>query len=73
MGQDKGYPSPGIGMPLDMTEPHVRVDANDPAYKQILLDGAIEGHVLVKFIKNALPLKPPKLLSLFGYDTKVLD
>lgn len=28
----------------------------------------MEGHVLVKNVKNALPLDAPNFLSLFGYD-----
>jgi beta-glucosidase len=71
MGQDQNYPSRGIGMPVDLTKQHKIVNARDPASKQTLLDGAIEGHVLVKNIKNALPLKSPQLLSLFGYDAQV--
>jgi beta-glucosidase len=55
-------------MPLDYTEPHTPVYARDPASKSVLLQGAIEGHVLVKNVNNALPLKKPKLLSVFGYD-----
>ena len=55
-------------MPLDYTAPHTPVYARDPASKPILLDGAIEGHVLVKNINGSLPLKAPKLLSIFGYD-----
>lgn len=73
MGQDKGYPAPGVGMPIDLLAPHKAVDARKPSSKQVILDGAIEGHVLVKNVKNALPLKSPKLLSLFGYDAKVPD
>ncbi|KIN00041.1 glycoside hydrolase family 3 protein [Oidiodendron maius Zn] len=73
MGQDKGYPAPGAGIPVDILKPHMAVNARESASKEVLLDGAIEGHVLVKNIKNALPLKSPKLLSLFGYDTKAPD
>lgn len=69
MGQDSAdYPSPGIGMPIDMLAPHEVVNAKSPASKSVLLQGAIEGHVLVKNINNALPLQSPQLLSLFGYD-----
>jgi beta-glucosidase len=64
----KGFPEQGIGMPLDYTAPHTPVYARDPASKSILLDGALEGHVLVKNVNNTLPLKSPKLLSIFGYD-----
>ncbi|GLA22010.1 hypothetical protein AnigIFM63326_000142 [Aspergillus niger] len=59
---------PGFGMPISLLEPHVPVDARDPASKTTILQGAIEGHVLVKNTGNALPLKEPKILSLFGYD-----
>lgn len=55
-------------MPLDYTAPHTPIYARDPASKPILLDGALEGHVLVKNVNNSLPLKSPKLLSIFGYD-----
>lgn len=44
------------------------VDARDPAAESILFQGAVEGHVLVKNTKNALPLNKPKSLSVFGYD-----
>lgn len=43
------------------------VDACNASFKQTLLDGAIEGHVLVKNTNSALPLTKPKLLSIFGY------
>lgn len=32
------------------------------------MQGAVEGHVLVKNVKNALPLSNPAFISLFGYD-----
>lgn len=49
------------------------VDARDPEARQTLLDGAIEGHVLVKNTKNTLPLKAPRQLSIFGYSAKSPD
>jgi beta-glucosidase len=70
MGQAQNYPSRGVGMPVDLTKQHKIVNARDPASKQTLLNGAIEGHVLVKNTKNALPLKSPQLLSLYGYDAQ---
>lgn len=70
MGQDKNYPAPGVGMPLDLYAPHTIFDARNASSKSIILQGAIEGHVLVKNVNNALPLKTPKMLSLFGYDAK---
>ncbi|KAI1211232.1 glycoside hydrolase family 3 protein [Annulohypoxylon truncatum] len=73
MGQDKGYPTIGVGMPGDLSEPHQRVIAKSPDAKPILLQGAIESHVLLKNTNNALPLKSPKLISLFGYSAKPFD
>ena len=67
MGQDSGLPATGVGMPLDIVAPHDIVDARNPAAKPYLFQGAIEGHVLVKNIDNALPLLNPKMLSLYGY------
>lgn len=59
---------PGAGMPYSLLDPHPIVDARDPASKHTIFQGAVEGHVLVKNVNNALPLKAPKFLSLFGYD-----
>ncbi|RMD40563.1 hypothetical protein DV735_g4575, partial [Chaetothyriales sp. CBS 134920] len=67
LGQDEDFPSPGVGMPDSLLEPHEIVDARDPASKPVLLQGAIEGHVLVKNVNASLPLRSPKLLSLYGY------
>jgi beta-glucosidase len=55
-------------MPLDYTAPHTPIYARDPASQSVLIQGAMEGHVLVKNVNNSLPLKSPKLLSIFGYD-----
>jgi beta-glucosidase len=55
-------------MPSLYYKPHIPVYARDPSSKTFLLEGALEGHVLVKNINNALPLKQPKLLSIYGYD-----
>ncbi|CAG8954328.1 hypothetical protein HYFRA_00005951 [Hymenoscyphus fraxineus] len=69
LGQDNAsYPEKGIGLPKDLLQPHVIVDARDPASKSVILNSALEGHVLVKNVNNALPLNKPKLLSVFGYD-----
>lgn len=54
-------------MPQNLLEPHTIVDARNSSFKQTLLDGAIEGHVLVKNTNNALPLNKPKMLSIYGY------
>jgi beta-glucosidase len=45
------------------------VRARDPVSQPILLQGAREGHVLVKNVNKTLPLKTPSLLSVFGYDS----
>jgi beta-glucosidase len=67
-GQDDAdFPSTGVGMARDLLMPHAFVDARDPASKPSLLDQAIQGHVLVKNVNNSLPLKSPKVLSVFGY------
>ncbi|KAG5952471.1 hypothetical protein E4U53_000776 [Claviceps sorghi] len=67
VGQDKGFPRPGIGMPNLVTDPHTVVEARDPRNQSTILQGAIEGHVLVKNEKHTLPLRSPKMLSIFGY------
>ncbi|RAH86226.1 putative beta-glucosidase [Aspergillus japonicus CBS 114.51] len=59
---------PGHGMPVSLLEPHTLVDARDPAAKETIFQGAVEGHVLVKNTNQALPLSSPRFLSLFGYD-----
>ncbi|RYP80642.1 hypothetical protein DL769_002387 [Monosporascus sp. CRB-8-3] len=73
MGQDRDFPEPGVGMPPDLAKAHRIVDARNVSSQRVLLDGAIEGHVLVKNIRNALPLKKPKMLSIFGYSARSPD
>ena len=59
---------PGFGMPIDLLAPHELVDVRNVGANEMLLQAAIEGHVLVKNVNGALPLQKPKVLSLFGYD-----
>jgi beta-glucosidase len=59
---------PGFGIPASLTQAHEFVDARSPDSKPIILQSAIEGHVLVKNVNKALPLKKPKFVSIFGYD-----
>lgn len=67
LGQDSpDTPAPGVGMD-NVTIPHEIVDARDPATRPTILQGAVEGHVLVKNT-GVLPLKSPRLLTLLGYD-----
>ncbi|KAJ5803480.1 uncharacterized protein N7503_005930 [Penicillium pulvis] len=69
MGQDSStYPSLGVGMPYNISGPHKIVSALTKEAKPTLFEGAVEGHVLVKNVNNSLPLKSPKLLSVFGWD-----
>ncbi|KAM6512062.1 hypothetical protein FALCPG4_017049 [Fusarium falciforme] len=71
MRQDKDFPLPGIGMPLNASMPHRRVNARDPVAKSTILASAVEGHVLVKNLNNALPLRKPLEVAVFGYDAHV--
>ncbi|KAI0471265.1 beta-glucosidase M [Xylaria cf. heliscus] len=73
MKQDQGFPQPGVGIAPDLTKPHRIIDARNISSRQVLLDGAIEGHVLLKNTNNALPLKKPKMLSIFGYSARSPD
>ncbi|KAG5926149.1 hypothetical protein E4U42_003588 [Claviceps africana] len=67
VGQDKGFPRPGIGMPKLVTDSHTVFEGRDPKDRSTILQGAIEGHVLVKNEKHTLPLRNLKTLSIFGY------
>lgn len=60
-------------MPKNVGDPHKIVDARDPDARSVLIDGAVEGHVLLKNDKKTLPLKEPRLLSIFGYSAKSPD
>ncbi|KAI1765139.1 glycoside hydrolase family 3 protein [Hypoxylon sp. FL1150] len=73
LGQDQDFPTPGVGMPADLTKPHEIIDARNTSSQQILLDGAIEGHVLLKNVNNTLPLSKPRMLSVFGYSARSPD
>ena len=67
VGQDQGFPQPGVGMPSPVIGEHKIIDARDAKDLPIILQGAIEGHVLVKNDRDTLPLQKPKTLSIFGY------
>lgn len=71
LGQDSAsHPTPGVGMPVSLLEEHTLVDARDQADRPTIYQGAVEGHVLVKN-NGILPLKAPKILSVFGYDAEL--
>jgi len=57
-------------MPYNLSRPHDIVNALTKDARPVLYEGAVEGHVLVKNVNNSLPLKSPKLISVFGYDAK---
>ncbi|KAK7953086.1 glycoside hydrolase family 3 protein [Apiospora saccharicola] len=71
--QDTDFPPPGVGMPANLAAPHERVIGRSASGKPVLLQGAIESHVLLKNAKNALPLKEPKQLSIFGFSARSFD
>ncbi|KAK1138863.1 hypothetical protein N8T08_001734 [Aspergillus melleus] len=73
LNQDTDFPGSGVGMPKDLNEAHQAVIGKSADSKNVLLQSAIEGHVLVKNTNNALPLRSPKLVSVFGYDAKAPD
>ena len=62
------YETPGAGMAKSLYVPHTVVNGKDASSKQVLLQGAEEGYVLVKNTNNALPLNSPRIVSIFGYD-----
>lgn len=61
-------PAVGSGLVANRSLPHSLKDVRDPASAPSILQQAIEGHVLVKNLDGALPLKSPRVMSLFGYD-----
>lgn len=67
---DPSMPSVGVGLPSDLLSPHELVDARDPKDASTLLEGAIQGHVLVKNVNKALPLTKPRMIAVYGYDAK---
>ena len=71
--QQKTFTQPGHGMPKDLTAPHTAIDARLPNDRPTLYQGAVESHVLVKNIDKALPLRTPKILSVFGFSARSTD
>ncbi|KAJ0418586.1 glycoside hydrolase superfamily [Aspergillus carlsbadensis] len=73
IAQAPDFPAPGVGIAKDLTQPHALIEARRRSDKPTLLQSAVEGHVLVKNVNRALPLKAPRLLSLVGYSAKAPD
>lgn len=67
---DPSVPPVAVGLPYDHLSPHEIVDARDPDDAITLMEGAIQGHVLVKNVDKALPLTKPRTLAVYGYDAK---
>ena len=57
-------------MPYNLSRPHDIVNALTKDARPVIYEGAVEGHVLVKNVNKSLPLKSPRLISVFGYDAK---
>ncbi|CEJ57133.1 hypothetical protein PMG11_05838 [Penicillium brasilianum] len=68
LDQDSAFPNPGVGMPSSASAAHQAIIATSKEAKPLLLQAAVESHVLLKNTENTLPLKSPKLISVFGYD-----
>ncbi|RKL09699.1 hypothetical protein BFJ70_g16636 [Fusarium oxysporum] len=73
LGQDMDFKSPGFGMPADISKPHRVVDARNASFRSTHYQGAVEGHVLVKNVNRSLPLRAPKMLTVYGYSAKNPD
>lgn len=71
VGQNRpDIPPMANGLAPSHLRPHPYIDARDPKDDATILQGAIEGHVLVKNINGALPLRRPRMMSIYGYDAK---
>jgi len=62
---------PGSGLPADVSKKHQVVSAISPQSRRNIFQGAAEGIVLVKNHNHTLPLKKPKMLTLYGYDAHI--
>lgn len=69
VGQDEGYPEVSVA---PYTEQQPINDARGDSAALIREIGAA-GNILVKNVNNALPLKKPRYLSVYGYDARVGD
>jgi beta-glucosidase len=69
LDQDQGFPEVGV-YPYNVQ--HEIIDVRDEHSALIRKIGAA-GTVLVKNVNNALPLRSPRFLNIFGYDAKLPD
>ncbi|GIZ42120.1 hypothetical protein CKM354_000540000 [Cercospora kikuchii] len=69
LGQDAGYPEVGV-YPYDQQHPIIDVRYDHAA---LIREIGAAGTVLVKNKDNALPLKKPRFLNIYGYDAKAPD
>ena len=69
LGQDVGYPDVGV---YAYNQQHPIIDVRGDHGTLIRKIGAA-GAVLVKNVNNALPLKKPRYLNIYGYDAKTPD
>ncbi|KAG6240123.1 hypothetical protein E4U25_008413 [Claviceps purpurea] len=74
---DTKFSNPGFGMPHSMiafwnptNRSKAEIGKTGPRY---YISGAMEGHVLVKNTKGALPLRSPRSISVFGYSARSAD
>lgn len=67
LGQDEGYPKPGV-YPASTRHEIVNVQAN---HANLIREIGAAGTVLVKNVNNALPLKDPRFLAVYGYDATI--
>lgn len=59
---------PGPDLAADASRKEQVISAIDPLSRKNIFQGAVEGIVLVKNDNKTLPLKKPKILTLYGYD-----
>lgn len=69
LGQDTDYPEVGV---YAYNQQHAIIDVRGDHGALIREIGAA-GAVLVKNVNNALPLKSPRFLNIYGYDAKTPD
>jgi beta-glucosidase len=66
LGQDRTYPPPSI---YSSTQKHLAVNVQGN-HKSLIAEIGAAGTVLVKNINNALPLRNPEFLNIYGYDAQ---